>query len=102
MMPANQIAGGPSPIELAKRYVWWKTPEETLREIALLQCQIMRFGTAPDFAAACAYWGKDAFRQALISAPPGALDERSWRFWRLQFGLPAEPMPRRVFGSCSR
>jgi len=81
---------------LAKRYVWWQLPEETLAEIPRLLQQIMRLGTPGDYAAAVELWGRDAFFAALVAAAPGALDERSWYFWRRHFGLPeAPPLARR-------
>ena len=36
-------------------------------------------------------------KAALETALPGALDERSWAFWRRHYGMPPAPLPRREF-----
>ncbi len=82
---------------LARRYVWWQSTEETLVDVPRLLRQIMRLGTPGDYAAAVRLWGREAFREALVAAPPGALDDRSWYFWRRHFGLPEVPPPARRF-----
>lgn len=82
---------------LAQRYVWWQSTEETLVDVPRLLRQIMRLGTPGDYAAAVRLWGREAFREALVAAPPGALDDRSWYFWRRHFGLPEAPPPARRF-----
>jgi hypothetical protein len=88
-------------IRLARRYVWWQEPAETLAEVHRLLCQIMALGTPEDYAAAVKLWGRDAFREALVSAPPGAMDDRSFYFWRRHFGLPEVMPPRRRFDDAS-
>lgn len=84
---------------LARRYVWSESPESVLRRpdgIHDLICQILRLGTLQDFRTASRVFGADAIREALISARPGQLDDRSWTFWHLVFGIsPVPPAPRR-------
>ena len=82
---------------LALRYVWWQSAEETLASPETLLRQILKIGTADDYVAACAYWGEDAFKRALTSAPAGSLDERSWVFWHRHYGLPERAHPKRAF-----
>jgi hypothetical protein len=82
---------------LAQRYVWWQPPEETLADVPRLLQQIMQLGTPNDYAAAVELWGREAFRAALLAAPPGVLDDRSWAFWRRHFGLPEAPPRARTF-----
>ena len=82
---------------IARRYVWWQSTEETLVDVPRLLRQIMRLGTPGDYAAAVRLWGREAFREALVAAPPGALDDRSWYFWRRHFDLPEAPPPARRF-----
>lgn len=93
----GQIPEPLSPTALAKRYVWWQTPEETLATPETLLRQILKMGTADDYVAACNKWGVEAFKQALISAPAGSIDERSWVFWHRHYGLPEQPLPKRSF-----
>ena len=86
-------------LELARRYVWWQPPEQTLEDLGHLLCQIMNLGTARDYVAARRLWGEQSFRAALLNAQPGAMSERSWHFWHLHFGIPERPMPKRRFAS---
>ena len=82
---------------LARRYVWWQEPDTALRDVLRLLCQIMAFGTARDYVAARRVWGEGAFKDALRTARPGAMDERSWVFWHRHFGLPERALPKRHF-----
>jgi hypothetical protein len=65
-------------LELARRYVWWHTPEQTLTRQDHFLCQLMQLGTAQDVRTARSLRGDDEFRAALRSALPGVLDARSW------------------------
>jgi hypothetical protein len=83
-------------VELARRYVWWQPAAETLVRPNLLLCQLMQLGTAEDVREARSVLGDAAFRDALRSAPPGVMDERSWNFWHLVLlDQAAPPMPSR-------
>jgi hypothetical protein len=83
-------------LELARRYVWWQSPEQTLGRPHLFLCQLMQLGTAEDVRTARRVLGDDAFRAALRSAPPGLMDARSWNFWhRVLLGQPPPPPPSR-------
>jgi hypothetical protein len=78
--------------KLASRCVWWLFPEETLRQSASrLLLQMMRYATWEDVQAALQHYGARAFKDALVSAPAGALDPRSWNFWHLYLGLAKAP-----------
>lgn len=94
---ANHVSQAPDIERLARRYVWWMAPDEALRERQSLLCQILKLGTAEDYVLARAWFGEDAFKDALTHARPGALDERSWEFWHRHYGLPLRPFPRRRF-----
>ena len=86
----------PDLLELARRYVWWESPERALERRDLLLCQLMQLGTEEDLALARRTWGDDAFKHALRHAPPGLLDARSWNFWNLFYGnAPVPPPPSR-------
>ena len=82
---------------LAKRYVWWEPPADVLARPETLIRQVLRLGTPEDYRAIEAAYGEPAIREALSTAPPGAIDDRSWHFWHLKFGLPCPPPPRRTF-----
>jgi len=82
--------------ELAKRYVWWQSPDEAVEHRVHLLCQLMQLGTAEDVRAARRLLGDDAFREALRTAPAGILDPRSWNYWHLVlFGHAPPPPPTR-------
>jgi hypothetical protein len=83
-------------IRLARTYVWWQAPETTLADPRRLLCQILALGRPEDYVAAERLWGREALRQALVSARPGEIDPKSAHYWRLRFGLPpgAESLPR--------
>ena len=59
--------------------------------------QILNMGSSSDYASACEIWGEQAFRDALVTAPPGALNERAWVFWHRCYGIEMKPLPRRHF-----
>jgi hypothetical protein len=97
-MRAETDTPDPRLAELAARYVWWQPPAVTCREPLPLLWSVLKLGTAEDYLAVRNRFGRAALIDALRRAPQGALDERSWVFWRRHFGLPEAPWPRRWFG----
>jgi hypothetical protein len=93
----SKADGRTDPKILANRYVWWQPASESLASPEILLRQILKMGTADDYVAAREHWGEQAFRAALITAPPGSLDERSWVFWYRHYDLPLKPFPKRSF-----
>jgi hypothetical protein len=87
----------PELARLAARYVWWQPAECTLRAPSVLLWSVLKTGTAEDYVALRELYGEPALVAALQVAPPGAIDDRSWYFWRRHFGLPETPPPRRRF-----
>lgn len=90
----------PSPelLAVAKRMVWFKPPEETLRDASLFLGYLMIYGTIEDLRVAMEHYGEDAFRTALAEANPGLFDPRSWTYWHLRLGLgQPPPLPVRHF-----
>ena len=84
---------------LARKYVWWQPPRQTLGEPALLIAQIMTLGVLEDVQWLLGRVSRDALRGVLRDPPVGIFNARSWRFWHLQLGvapippLPARPLP---------
>lgn len=64
--------------EIAKRYVWWKPPSETLADYE--------------------HFGHEAFLEELRRAPAGVLDAQSWTFWHRWLGVEVPPPPERKIG----
>ena len=86
------------PEQLARRLIWWKPPEESLRTPARLIAQVMVLGTWEDIETAKEQWGTDAFRRVLADPPAGVFDPRSWNYWHVLFDIqPVPPMPVRKF-----
>jgi len=82
-------------LHLAKQYVWWVLPIEAARKPKKIILQLLKFGTLEDYREGLEIWGRDAFIAALETMSPGDIDEKSWNYWRLHYGLPAKPFPKR-------
>ena len=82
--------------QLARRLIWWKSPEEALRSPQRVIAQVMTLGTWDDIELARLEWGEAALRGVLSAPPPGVFDRRSWNYWHLVFGIaPIPPLPER-------
>lgn len=93
---ANQLL-----LRLAQKYVWWKTPQESLAFPQLVIAQVMNLGEFGDVNQMAEVVGSDRLKDVLCHAEPGQFSERSWEYWHYRLGL-AEPervpeLPRRVF-----
>jgi hypothetical protein len=81
---------------VAARVVWFKQPEESLRDPVHFLAHVMTYGTVEDLVALRGIVVADDFREALERAPPGIFDARSWAYWNLKLGrTPAPPLPQR-------
>lgn len=78
-------------LRVAKRMVWFKTPEEALAEPALFVSHAMTYGTVDDLRVVRTHYTDDRLRRALRSGPPGIFDGRSWAYWHARLGV--EPVP---------
>lgn len=76
---------------LARRLIWWKSPEESLRRPERVIAQVMALGTWEDIELAKREWGVDALRGVLAMPPPGVFDRRSWNYWHVIFGIAPVP-----------
>ena len=70
-------------LPLARKYIWWQSPEYTLRDRHRLISQIMNIGTHTDVEALRAALGDDTFKHVLQTARAGEFSERSWHYWHL-------------------
>ncbi len=73
--------------ELARRYVWWKTPDEAMRYPKRVVSQVMSLGTWEDLTAMSEATGDEYLRIVLGSAEAGQFDARSWHYWHYRLGL---------------
>lgn len=77
--------------ELAKKYVWWKTPEDALADETHFIAQLMTLGTLEDTQWLRGNFSDDELREVLNQAPPGVFNGRAWHYWHLR--LKVEPVP---------
>ena len=83
-----------SPIDLqtvAKRVVWFKEPEDAIKDVKLFLAHVMTYGTLTDIATTLRYFSEDDFKSVLVDPPPGVFDRRSWTYWNVRYQR--EPVP---------
>jgi hypothetical protein len=87
----------PELLEVARRVVWFKDPEETLRDATHFLAYVMRYGDDEDISAILrAGIDLKQLSEALDNAPAGVFDARSWNFWNLKCGRETiPPLPTR-------
>ncbi len=84
---------------LARKYIWWKTPQEATRQPERIIAQVMDIGDYDDVQRLVAMVGEKRLRRVIINAEAGQFSERSWHYWHYRLGL-ADPgkipdMPKR-------
>lgn len=88
----------PEITRLSKRYAWWQSPAEAIRNPSALLGRIMELGTWDDAQLALNEVGERGFREVLKNPPAGVFHDRSWHYWHLRFGIsPIPPLPKRRF-----
>lgn len=90
----------PYPAELlrvAKKVVWYDSPQETLGDLPTFLAHLMTYGSADDVATVERFVPAEEFRNVLQSAPAGVFTEEAWRRWHERFGMPVPALPRRRF-----
>ena len=83
-----------NPAELrivAKRVVWFKTPDDTLRDVKLFLAHVMTYGTLSDIVTTLQYFSESDFEAVLDDPPAGVFDRRSWTYWNVRYHR--EPVP---------
>ena len=71
----------------AAKYVWWKTPDEALRQPDRVVAQVMNIGDYEDVLDLVEQMGEDELRRVLTQAEIGQFNERSWTYWHYRLGL---------------
>ena len=90
------IPNTPDLAAIAKRVVWYKDAEETLRDPVLFLCHLMTYSLPEDVITVSKHVCAQQFRHALELAPPGIFDPRSWAYWNIKLGREdVPPMPER-------
>ena len=101
-MPASNPAFRELLNRLAKRYVWWQTPDVTLQFPRILVARTMNMGDYEDVQGLTRFLSDEELKRVIDEAEIGEFDERSWAYWHYRLGLPVSqpvpPMPRRRLG----
>jgi len=88
-------------IPLARKYVWWKAPEEALKFPQRVIAQIMDIGDHDDIERLVHIVGEKALKNAISCAESGQFRPRSWAYWHYRLGLAEQErvpgLPRRRF-----
>jgi hypothetical protein len=87
--------------ELERKYFWWETVDSQPRSDARILAQAMDLASFEDVRRLETTLGYEHLADAMVSAQPGWISDRSWEFWRGRFftsgkAIPETP-PRRRF-----
>jgi hypothetical protein len=88
-------------LAMARRYVWWKSPDEAMTRPDRVIAQVMNLGDQRDVEVMAALVGDEVLREVLVQADAGQFSERAWTYWHYRLGLATleqvPPLPRRTF-----
>lgn len=88
-------------VDLARRYVWWKSPHEALRTPERVIAQVMNIGDYSDVQSLARQVGDDVLRAVIRNAQAGQFSPKSWSYWHYRLGLAnideVPPLPKRSF-----
>ncbi len=83
---------------LAKRYVWWESPQWACEHPTIFLANVMNLGNWDDIQLVRQLLGDQVLKNALQEAPPGYFNYRAWDYWHLKFNInPIPPLPQRDF-----
>ena len=87
-------------LEVARRVIWFDSPETALANWKFFLAHVMTYGTLDEVRTVKKYFSDAEFEAVLDSAPPGVFDNRSWAYWNAVYDrLPVPPLPERTFGA---
>lgn len=85
---------------VARRCVWWASPDKALRDAPTFLCHVMVYGLWQDAIVIRRRFSSHQLCDALARAPAGLFDVRSWHYWHRLLGQPVPPLPlRQIPGS---
>lgn len=85
--------------DYAKKYIWWKTPDEAISMPYRVIVQVMNIGDYSDVQTLSSRLGDATLRDVLAHAEAGQFSPKSWAYWNYRLGtidldvLP--PLPQR-------
>ena len=81
---------------LARRVIWFEEPKQALSDPIRFAAYVLTYGLHQDVKVLRSYIGDEGLEEAVLKAPPGIFDGRSWAYWNLKIGrFPTPPMPER-------
>jgi hypothetical protein len=82
---------------VARRVIWFESPEEALCYPKRFLTYLMTYGTLEEILVAKKYFTDADFEATLDDPAPGIFDIRSWHYWNGVYGRhPVPPLPRRI------
>ncbi len=72
---------------LARKYVWWKSPEDASAMPRRVLTQVMNIGDYDDVQAMCGEFDESVLRDVIAQAEAGQFNPRSWTYWHYRLGL---------------
>jgi len=81
--------------KIAKSYIWWKTPKETLSDPIFFIAHVMNLATWEDAMYVLKKYRRNNFLQTIKMVSPGILNPKSWYFWHRWLGVVPSPYPKR-------
>ena len=73
----------------ARKYIWWKTPEDAVALPERIVAQVMDIGDYDDVQSLVHEAGAAYLREVLTHAEAGQFSPRSWTYWHYRLGLSA-------------
>lgn len=84
----------------ASRYIWWKTPCESLAYPHRIISQVMNIGTWDDLCRLSCLFSPEMLRDVLNHSEAGQFSAKSWHFWQYRLNratvATVPPLPRRI------
>lgn len=71
----------------ARKYIWWKTPEDALNQPQRIVAQVMDIGDYEDVQCLVHKAGTAYLCEVLAQAEAGQFNPRSWTYWHYRLGL---------------
>jgi len=89
----------PRLLALAKRHIWWLSPEEAIEYPKRVYAMVMDRGSLEDMQELISIVGEETLRQTLREADAGQFRPISWSYWQFRlnhlYGESLPPMPKR-------